>query len=59
MAVSLAPNISVNGLAFGAVLPPAMAAKQKKVLKDTPIKRLATLDEVNQAILFHLLVQLT
>jgi len=54
MAVSLAPDISVNGLAFGAVLPPSDGGKAEKVLKDTPIKRLASLDEVSQTILFLL-----
>ena len=54
MAVSLAPNISVNGLAFGAVLPPSDGGKAKKVLRDTPIKRLASLKEVSQTILFLL-----
>ncbi|HTX78575.1 MAG TPA: SDR family NAD(P)-dependent oxidoreductase [Longilinea sp.] len=54
MAVSLAPAVSVNGLAFGAVLPPSDGGKAEKVLKDTPIKRLADLDEVSQAIMFLL-----
>jgi NAD(P)-dependent dehydrogenase (short-subunit alcohol dehydrogenase family) len=54
MAASLAPDVSVNGLAFGAVLPPSDGGKAEKVLKDTPIKRLATLDEVSQTILFLL-----
>ena len=54
MAVSLAPDISVNGLAFGAVLPPSDGEKAEKVLRDTPIKRLASLEEVSQAILFLL-----
>jgi len=54
MAVSLAPDICVNGLAFGAVLPPSDGGKAEMVLRDTPIKRLASLEEVSQAILFLL-----
>jgi NAD(P)-dependent dehydrogenase (short-subunit alcohol dehydrogenase family) len=54
LAVSLAPDVNVNGLAFGAVLPPSDGGKAEKVLKDTPIKRLASLDEVSQTILFLL-----
>ena len=54
LAVSLAPDISVNGLAFGAVLPPSDGGKAEKVLKDTPIKRLTGLDEVSQTLLFLL-----
>jgi NAD(P)-dependent dehydrogenase (short-subunit alcohol dehydrogenase family) len=52
LAVALAPRISVNGLALGAVLPPADGGPAEKVLAQAPISRWVTLDEVCQAALF-------
>ena len=52
LAVALAPRISVNGLALGAVLPPADGGKAEEVLKFSPIPRWVELDEVCQAALF-------
>lgn len=54
LAVALAPRITVNGLALGAVLPPADGSKAEKVLAYTPIPRWTRLDEVCQAALFLL-----
>ena len=52
LAVALAPRISVNGLALGAVLPPADGGSAEKVLAYAPIPRWVELDEVCQAALF-------
>jgi len=52
LAVALAPRISVNGLALGAVLPPADGGAAEKVLAYAPIHRWVELDEVCQAALF-------
>ncbi len=54
LAVALAPRISVNGLALGAVLPPADGGPADKVLAQSPIPRWMTLDEVCDAALFLL-----
>jgi NAD(P)-dependent dehydrogenase (short-subunit alcohol dehydrogenase family) len=54
LAVALAPRISVNGLALGAVLPPADGGAAEKVLAFAPIPRWIELDEVCQAALFLL-----
>ena len=52
LAVSLAPYITVNGLAFGAILPPSDGGASELILKNVPAKRWATLEEVSQALLF-------
>lgn len=54
LAAALAPNITVNGLAFGAILPPSDGADTDWVEKQVPAKRWAALDEVSQAFLFLL-----
>jgi NAD(P)-dependent dehydrogenase (short-subunit alcohol dehydrogenase family) len=54
LAVALAPRISVNGLALGAILPPVDGGKAEQVLRFTPIARWAELDEVCHAVLFLL-----
>lgn len=54
LAVSLAPNILVNGLALGAVLPPADQNEQPNLIKNVPAKRWATLEELGQTLLFLL-----
>lgn len=53
LAVSLAPNIVVNGLALGAVLPPSDGGSPN-ILKSIPAKRWASIDELRQAFLFLL-----
>jgi len=54
MAQALAPNITVNGLALGAVLPPSDGGKTDSILKNIPLSRWADLDEVGAAVLFLL-----
>jgi NAD(P)-dependent dehydrogenase (short-subunit alcohol dehydrogenase family) len=49
LAIALAPRIRVNGLALGAVLPPADGGTAEKVLAFSPISRWVTLEEVSQA----------
>ena len=56
LALSLAPGVSVNGLALGAILPPegGQASPNADVLDDVPIKRWGALGEVEDALLFLL-----
>jgi pteridine reductase len=54
LAVALAPQISVNGLALGAVLPPSEGEAPPNILKNVPAGRWADLDEVGQTLLFLL-----
>jgi len=54
LAVTLAPFITVNALAFGAILPPSDGGASDTILKNVPAKRWATLEEVSQALLFLL-----
>jgi NAD(P)-dependent dehydrogenase (short-subunit alcohol dehydrogenase family) len=66
LAVALAPPISVNGLALGAVLPPVTKLDSAtggtpgegvvppNILKNVPAGRWADLDEVGQALIFLL-----
>jgi NAD(P)-dependent dehydrogenase (short-subunit alcohol dehydrogenase family) len=53
LAVALAPRITVNGLALGAVLPPADGAPAG-LLDGIPARRWASLAEVGQALIFLL-----
>ena len=53
LAVALAPRITVNGLALGAILPPEHGASEG-VLEQVPAGRWASLDEVCQALIFLL-----
>jgi NAD(P)-dependent dehydrogenase (short-subunit alcohol dehydrogenase family) len=54
LAIALAPNITVNGLALGAVLPPATGDPPANILKRVPAGRWAELSEVSQALIFLL-----
>jgi NAD(P)-dependent dehydrogenase (short-subunit alcohol dehydrogenase family) len=54
LAVAMAPQISVNGLALGAVLPPSEGEAPPNILKNVPAGRWADLDEVGQTLLFLL-----
>jgi NAD(P)-dependent dehydrogenase (short-subunit alcohol dehydrogenase family) len=54
MAVALAPRISVNGLALGAILPPSEGTAPTNILKNVPAGRWAHLAEVGQALVFLL-----
>jgi len=55
LAVAFAPNISVNGLALGAILPPTDGGAASEILKNVPAGRWAGLEEVDQALLFLLM----
>jgi pteridine reductase len=50
----LAPKISVNGLALGAILPPSDANKNPEIIKNVPLQRWAFTEEVEQALLYLL-----
>lgn len=54
LAVSLAPRVSVNGLALGAVLPPSTGAADPSILNRVPAQRWGTLAEVGEALVFLL-----
>ncbi len=55
LAVALAPRITVNGLALGAVLPPADSpSASETILKRVPAQRWAEATEVESALLFLL-----
>jgi NAD(P)-dependent dehydrogenase (short-subunit alcohol dehydrogenase family) len=54
LAVALAPRISVNGLALGAVLPPADGGAGPEVLRRVPLGRWAKAEEVQHALVFLL-----
>jgi NAD(P)-dependent dehydrogenase (short-subunit alcohol dehydrogenase family) len=54
LAVALAPNIVVNGLALGAILPPPDGKANPDILKNVPAGRWAEETEVEQALLFAL-----
>ena len=54
LAVALAPDITVNGLAFGAILPPSDNPGSTVALRNVPAGRWSTPEEVGQALLFLL-----
>lgn len=56
MAVALAPNISVNALALGAILPPTdkTPGQDEAILRPVPARRWGELPEVESALLFLL-----
>jgi NAD(P)-dependent dehydrogenase (short-subunit alcohol dehydrogenase family) len=54
LAVALAPQVTVNGLALGAVLPPRGGATSEAILDPVPARRWADLEEVGQSLLFLL-----
>jgi len=54
LAIALAPKIIVNGLALGAILPPADGNITPDIVKNIPMKRWANENEVEQALLFLL-----
>jgi NAD(P)-dependent dehydrogenase (short-subunit alcohol dehydrogenase family) len=54
LAQALAPDITVNELALGAILPPAGGSSSSRLLDEIPAGRWANLEEVNQAVLFLL-----
>lgn len=54
LAIALAPQINVNGLALGAILPPGDGNKIPNILDKVPAGRWANLEEVGQALNFLL-----
>jgi len=54
LAIALAPNTTVNGLALGAILPASDGNKNPDILKNVPLKRWANENEVEEALLFLL-----
>jgi pteridine reductase len=54
LAVALAPAVLVNGLALGAILPPADSAPNPEILKNVPMKRWAHEKEIEQSLIFLL-----
>jgi pteridine reductase len=54
LAVALAPDITVNGLALGAILPPSTGGDTEHIVDSVPAGRWAELDEVTQTLLFLL-----
>ena len=54
LAVALAPTITVNGLALGAILPPSDGARNPEIIKNVPMKRWAQEEEIQQALIFLL-----
>lgn len=54
LAVALAPKITVNGLALGAILPPSDGNAKPEITKNIPLKRWAKEGEAEQALIFLL-----
>jgi pteridine reductase len=54
LALALAPKITVNGLALGAILPPVDENANPEIIKNVPLKRWAQDGEVEQALIFLL-----
>jgi pteridine reductase len=54
LAVALAPRVTVNGLALGAMLPPADGGAGPGVIKNVPLGRWSEAQEVQQALVFLL-----
>ena len=54
LAIAMAPKVTVNGLAFGAILPPTDGGKTEGILKQVPAGRWAEMEEVGQTLLFLL-----
>ena len=54
LAVALAPNITVNGLALGAILPPANESASEKIIEQVPAKRWVEAGEIEDALIFLL-----
>lgn len=54
LAIALAPRITVNGIALGAVLPPSDGPANDNIIQNVPAKRWSTPDEVQQALIFLL-----
>jgi pteridine reductase len=53
-ALALAPNISVNAIALGAILPPENEPIDTGILNNVPLKRWANLEELDELLVFLL-----
>jgi NAD(P)-dependent dehydrogenase (short-subunit alcohol dehydrogenase family) len=54
LAVALSPRVNVNGLALGAMLPPADGNKNPDIIKNVPMQRWARENELEEALQFLL-----
>jgi NAD(P)-dependent dehydrogenase (short-subunit alcohol dehydrogenase family) len=54
LAVALAPQVTVNGLALGAILPPTDGNPNPNILKNIPAGHWGSLEDVENALLFLL-----
>ncbi len=54
LAISLAPDITVNGIALGAILPPSDGASGSTITEGLPIPRWATISELEDTMMFLL-----
>ena len=54
LAIAMAPNVTVNGMALGAILPPVDGGETTTILKNVPAGRWAELDEVGETLIFLL-----
>lgn len=54
LALSLAPNITVNGIALGAILPPSDGSPTETITSGLPIPRWATISELEETVMFLL-----
>jgi NAD(P)-dependent dehydrogenase (short-subunit alcohol dehydrogenase family) len=54
LAVALAPDITVNGLALGAILPPSDQPPDSGILENIPVGRWGKTSEVEDALIFLL-----
>ncbi len=54
LAAALAPRITVNGIAFGAILPPSDKGASDKIIENVPAKRWSKPEEVEEALIFLL-----
>jgi NAD(P)-dependent dehydrogenase (short-subunit alcohol dehydrogenase family) len=54
LAIDLAPNITVNGIALGAILPPSDNGGNENILRNVPAGRWGTISELIETIIFLL-----
>lgn len=54
LAVTMAPRVTVNGIALGAILPPSDGSSTEKIIQPVPLKRWAEPEELGRTILFLL-----
>lgn len=54
LALALSPNISVNGIALGAILPPSDNSDTTDIIKSVPAGRWASMKELTDTVLFLL-----